>query len=305
MKARLRSVAVVVALFLSVGFSSLPAAPASPAPPAAPAFPAPPAPSWFFMQLSDPQFGMYTADGDFAQETANFDFAIAAANRLRPAFVVVTGDLVNKAGDAAQVAEYQRIATKLDRAIPLYNVPGNHDVGNIPTPATIAAYTRVFGPDHYSFKADGFTGIVLDSSVIAAPQQAPDAFAEQERWLRAELERARRDQVRHIVVFQHHPWFLFFAEEPDQYFNIARARRDRYLALFQEFGVRYLFAGHYHQNALGYATSIEMITSGPVGKPLGNGKSGVRIAIVSDAGITHRYYDFGEIPNRIDVLSHR
>ena len=44
-----------------------------------------------------------------------------------------------------------------------------------------------------------------------------------------------------------------------------------------------------------------MITSGPVGKPQGSSKSGVRIAIVSDSGITHRYYEFGEIPNRIDV----
>ena len=292
MTSRLRAVAVVAALFLAIAF---------PARPAHPALLAPPAAAWFFMQLSDPQFGMYTANADFAQETANFDFAIAAANRLRPAFVVVTGDLVNKEGDAAQIAEYQRIAAKLDRAIPLYNVAGNHDVGNNPTPATLAAYTKQFGPDHYTFKADQFVGIVLDSSVIAAPQQVPEAFAEQERWLRGELERARGDAVRNIVIFQHHPWFLFFAEEPDQYFNIARERRDRYLALFHEFGVKRVFAGHYHQNALGYATSIEMITSGPVGKPQGGSKSGVRIAIVSDAGITHRYYEFGEIPNRIDL----
>ena len=124
------------------------------------------------MQLSDPQFGMYTANADFAQETANFEFAIAAANRLHPAFVVVTGDLVNKEGDAAQIAEYQRIAAKLDRAIPLYNVTGNHDVGNNPTPATLAAYTKQFGPDHYTFRADEFVGIVLDSSISDAQAQA-------------------------------------------------------------------------------------------------------------------------------------
>src|SRR2546425_12111920 len=104
MKSPLRSVAVVVALFLSVAWRA--GSVLAPVFPSVPALPAPPA-SWFFMQLSDPQFGMYTADADFAQETANFDFAIAAANRLRPAFVVVTGDLVNKAGDAAQVAAYQ------------------------------------------------------------------------------------------------------------------------------------------------------------------------------------------------------
>src|ERR1035437_8131177 len=67
-----------------------------------------------FIQMSDPQFGMYTKDADFAHETANFEFAIATANRLMPAFVVITGDLINKPGDAAQAAEDKRIAAKLD-----------------------------------------------------------------------------------------------------------------------------------------------------------------------------------------------
>jgi hypothetical protein len=47
----------------------------------------------FFVQMSDPQFGMYTDNQDFAQETVNFEFAIANIKGLRPAFVVVTGDL--------------------------------------------------------------------------------------------------------------------------------------------------------------------------------------------------------------------
>jgi serine/threonine-protein phosphatase CPPED1 len=82
------------------------------------------------MQMSDPQFGMYTADKGFEQETANFEFAIATASRLKPAFVVITGDLINKPGDPAQTAEYHRIAAKLDKRIKLYNVAGNHDVAN-------------------------------------------------------------------------------------------------------------------------------------------------------------------------------
>jgi 3',5'-cyclic AMP phosphodiesterase CpdA len=70
-----------------------------------------------FIQMSDPQFGMYTKDADFKHETANLEFAIAAANRLMPAFVVITGDLINKAGDAAMTAEYKRITAKLDPKI--------------------------------------------------------------------------------------------------------------------------------------------------------------------------------------------
>jgi 3',5'-cyclic AMP phosphodiesterase CpdA len=254
-----------------------------------------------FIQLSDPQFGMYTSNADFAQETANFEFAIATVNRLRPAFVIVTGDLVNKAGDPAQIAEYRRITAKLDPAIPIYNVAGNHDVENAPTSASVAAYTKVFGPDRYTFRSNDLLGIVLNSSVIHTPADAPEQLAEQERWLRVELERARREGVRHTVIFQHHPWFLSSAGEPVQYFNIPLSRRATYLALFREFGVRLLVSGHYHRNALARDGNIEMVTTGPVGRPMGGDKSGLRVFTVTDTSITHRYYELGELPNRLTV----
>src|SRR3954454_25255729 len=82
-----------------------------------------------FIQMSDPQFGMFTKNQGFEHETANFEFAVAAANRMKPAFVVITGDLINDSGNAAQAAEYHRIAAKLDTRIKLFSVPGNHDVG--------------------------------------------------------------------------------------------------------------------------------------------------------------------------------
>src|ERR687887_66669 len=86
-------------------------------------------PDFFFLQMSDTQFGMYTKDRDFAQESANYEFAIATANRLKPRFVIVCGDLVNKPGDLPQIEEYRRISARLDKSIRLYHVAGNHDVG--------------------------------------------------------------------------------------------------------------------------------------------------------------------------------
>ena len=84
-----------------------------------------------FIQMSDPQFGMYSKDHDFVQETANYEFAVAASNRLKPRFVIICGDLVNKAGEQSQIEEYLRITGKFDRAIRVYPVSGNHDVGNL------------------------------------------------------------------------------------------------------------------------------------------------------------------------------
>lgn len=255
----------------------------------------------FFIQLADPQFGAFTQDKDFAQETANYEFAVANINRLRPAFVVICGDLINKPGDRKQADEYFRITAKIDRSIPVHAVSGNHDVGNEPTPEAIKAYRSRFGPNYYSFRHGRVYGIVIDTSVISAPDKAQSEADAQEAWLRAELTKARAAGVPHVVVFQHHSWFLERADEPTQYFNVPLETRRRYLDLLKSSGIRYVFAGHYHRNAYARDGELEMITSGPVGRPLGVDPSGLRIVTVRDDALEHTYYGMGLMPNRFPV----
>ena len=249
-----------------------------------------------FIQMSDPQFGMYTKDAGFAQETANFEFAIAAANRLMPAFVVITGDLINKAGDPAQAAEYKRIAAKLNPKIKLYSVAGNHDVGNQPTAESLAQYRERFGADYYSFRVGDIAGVVLNSNLEKGTEKVPEEAAKMDAWFRNELERAKLSGAKHIIVFQHISFFLRDPNEADEYSNIPKATRERYLRLLHEYGVEQVFAGHYHRNELGRDGDLEMVTSGPVGMPLEGGKSGFRVVTVKDGTVTHKFYDFGDLP---------
>ena len=74
-----------------------------------------------------------------------------------------------------------------------------------------------------------------------------------------------------------------------------------YLELFRQYGVKFLFSGHYHRNAVARDGELEAVTTGPVGMPLGGDKSGLRIVIVRDGSIQHRYYHFGELPNQVDL----
>jgi 3',5'-cyclic AMP phosphodiesterase CpdA len=244
-----------------------------------------------FIQMSDPQFGMYTENKGFEHETANFEFAIATANRLKPAFVVVTGDLVNAAGDAAQIAEFKRVAGKLNPGIRLFLMPGNHDVGNEPTKESLAKYREQFGPDYYTFHVGDITGIVLNSNLEKDPHNVPEEAAKMEAWFRTELAKSK-----HAILFQHIPFFLKDPDEEDRYENIPREPRQRYLKLLHEYGVRQVFAGHYHSTSEARDGDLEMITTGPVGKPVPPARSGLRIVTVSPAGVTHKYYDFGELP---------
>lgn len=253
---------------------------------------------FFFVQMSDPQFGFSNANIDFIQDTVNAEFAVATINRLKPAFVIVTGDLVNKPGDAAQIAEYERVMAKVDRTIPAYSVPGNHDLENEPTPATLAAYRERFGKDYYTFRQGSLLGIVLNSTVIHSPGKAQSDYDDQARWVRAELQRIPSSGAKQVVVFQHHPWFLEKADEADSYYNIPKVRRDEWLALFREAGIKVLVSGHLHRSAEATDGGLQSIVTGPVGRPLG-GQSGFRIFVVSDTGLTSRYYGLGEMPYRI------
>lgn len=256
---------------------------------------------FFFIQLSDPQFGMFTDNKDFAQETANFEFAVATINRLHPAFVVITGDLVNKVGDPAQIKEFKRILAKVDPTIPVYNVAGNHDVGNVPTPQTVAAYTNLFGPDHYALRFKDFVGLVLDSNLIQAPMNVLALATEQEQWLESELAAAQKSGAKHIAIFQHHPWFLKSVDETNQYFNLPQEARAKYLPIFHKYGVGQVFCGHYHRTLDASDGNLEMVITGATGKPLGGSKSGMQIVIIRDDKVEHHYYSFGEIPTRIDL----
>ncbi len=253
---------------------------------------------FFFIQGSDPQFGKFTGDKDFAHETENFEAFIAAVNRLKPAFVVVTGDLVNKPGDAAEIAEYHRIASKLDKSIPLYNIAGNHDTGDRPGSSELNAYRMEFGADYYSFRVGATLFLALDSTLAFG---APENDARQRSWADAELAKARREGARRIIAFMHHPLYLLSPDEAPTHLNLPLTPRREYLKLFQKYGVTHVFAGHYHGNHVVRNGDLELVVTGPVGKPLVGERSGFRVVIVREDSVEHKYYGLDEVPERIEL----
>ena len=71
-----------------------------------------PSAPWFFIQLTDPQFGMFENNAGFEKETALYEKAVASINQLNPDFVVITGDFVNDSKSAEQINEFKRINFK-------------------------------------------------------------------------------------------------------------------------------------------------------------------------------------------------
>jgi 3',5'-cyclic AMP phosphodiesterase CpdA len=255
---------------------------------------------WFFAVLADPQFGMYAKDRNFAQETANFEFAVATLNRLHPRFVVICGDLVNRTGDEAEIAEYKRILKQLDPSIPVYPVAGNHDVGNTPTAETIGGYRTAFGPDYYTFTAGSIFGIVLNSNLMTSPATDPGAAQQQDEWLKKTLAEAKADAAHQTIVFQHIPYFLHNPGELDDYFNFPQSIRRKYLDLLENAGVRSVFAGHYHRNGGGADGPLREWIVGATGLPIRPALSGFRIVMVNGDKLDSRWYCLAGLPNELD-----
>lgn len=232
-----------------------------------------------------------SVDG-FAWDVARFRAAIDIANSMRPEFVVMGGDMVNDPDDEAQYEAVMSIAATLDRDIPMMWVPGNHDIAAdtvVPTPHSVDKYREAFGPDYYAFDRGSTRFVVLDTVVLDHPEKVPGELAGQLDFLEHELERAS-EQARRVILLGHHPLFLRAADEEDSYWNVPLERRRLLLGLIHRHQVPLMFAGHWHRNSLARDDGFEMVTSGPVGYPLGNDPSGYRLVRVGARSVDHEYY---------------
>lgn len=247
---------------------------------------------FFIIQVTDPQFGMYEADKGFSKETELYEKAVDAINKLNPDFVVLTGDLVNKKDDRAQVTEFKRITAKIKKEIPVYYSPGNHDIGQPTTQKDIDTFISDYGHDRFSFKHKKSLIIGINSCLIKS--NTPVLEEAQFEWLKKELNKGKK--AKNVILFTHYPFFINSFDEADQYFNIAVETRNRYLNLFKEYGVDAVFAGHLHNNGQGKYGDMQMITTSAVGKPLGKAESGIRVIKVYPDRVESVYYTLNEIP---------
>ena len=124
----------------------------------------------------------------------------------------------------------------VDSDIPLVLVSGNHDVGNIPTPETIAEFQRTWGDDYFSFWVGGVLFLVLNSQFLYDASRCPALKQEHDHWLDQQLRTAGQRACRHAVVFQHIPLFLQSIGEDDDYFNLTKSVRKEMADKFVEAG---------------------------------------------------------------------
>lgn len=268
---------------------------------------------FFFIQAADTQFGMIESylekkpDPRWDKEIALTEKAVEAVNRMdpKPRFFVVCGDLVDAMpGDhrkKPQEDDWKRVFSKMSSEVPLVCVCGNHDIGNQPTPASVRAYRDSFGDDYFTFWCGGVMCLVLNSQFYEDPSLVQELAKEQDSWLDQQLAEAQYSGARHVLVFQHIPWFLRQFDEDKEYFNIVLELRLRMLQKFHDAGVRAIFCGHYHRNAGGFYKDMELVVTSAVGAQLGDDGHGFRVVKVLDDKIEHQYHTLDQVPTSVSL----
>lgn len=168
-----------------------------------------------FIQLADPQLALLERYGEkrdppykWDRELALVDRAISAINRLSaiPKFVIICGDLVDaepgRPERQEQISDLKTSLEEISPGIPIFVLPGNHDIGNNPSAADIDDYKSHWGDDYFTFWCGKVKNIVINSQLYFDHSNCQAEFANQDGWLDNELSAIENKSAENILIFQ-------------------------------------------------------------------------------------------------------
>lgn len=232
------------------------------------------------VQLCDTQLGM----GGYEHDVDSFNKAVVQINALAPDMVLICGDLVNDADDQS-FKDFKEINAKF--TVPCYPASGNHDVGNVPTAATLAKYRETIGEDFYTVEHKGYTFIIVNTQLWKV--DVPEESAKHQALFVKALKGANAKGQKSIVV-GHYPLFLETPDEAEEYFNLPTAIRGELISLCVNEGVVAYMAGHVHKNLEREFNGIPMIASATSSNNFDGAPMGFRIWRLGEKGpVSHEY----------------
>jgi hypothetical protein len=182
---------------------------------------------------------------------------VTAIRKDAPSLALHTGDMVPAGGDDEAWRGFFANETSLMAEVPVFPAVGNHELHG---DAEAGHLERFFAPPdpfrethNYTFRWGDVRFIALDGN---------SRFDEQATWMEGVLRQAQSEKARHVFVFMHQP--------PLSTGNHCGAglRQERWVQLFERYGVRAVFAGHDHAYERLSRNNIRYFISGGGGAPL-------------------------------------
>lgn len=181
--------------------------------------------------LAEPEGSFrFAVFGDIQQVTEKLPQLLSALKEENPvSFIVQTGDLVSHSDSG----HYNLLMNELARSglrVPLFVVPGNHDISRDQS----NLFEHYFGSKQFCFQYGKALFVGLDNASNKLSHEQLD-------WLQNVLA-SRREVVQHIFLFMH---------KPPIYWKGAKRKfivdmNMHLLRLIKNYGVNYVFSGHWH-----------------------------------------------------------
>jgi DNA repair exonuclease SbcCD nuclease subunit len=232
-----------------------------------------------FVQLCDTQLGM----GGYDHDKKTFESAVKKINLLNPDFVIICGDLVNTPNDSSY-ADFNKIAGMMK--IPLFCVPGNHDVGGKDFLKSLEFYRRTMKKDYYSFCRKGLTFIGVNTQLwkTGIGQES----SEHDLWFKKTLQKAGK-RHKPVIVFGHSPLFIADPQEKEAYFNLSLQKRKELLDLFKDNSVSAYLSGHSHTTILNNYKGIQLVSGETTSKNFDKHPLGFRLWTVKRDSLSQKF----------------
>ncbi len=182
-----------------------------------------------------------------------------------PDLAVETGDVVPAGDDEPGWRQFLDVEGPLLSRVPVLFTVGNHELYRDPTGEHLRRYLPMPTPRpasgrfYYERRVGGLVFIVLDGN---------GDYAEQTAWLAQRLSAAATDHARHVFVVVHQPPFSVGGHCG------AAVRQADWVALFERFSVRAVFAGHNHAYERLERNGVRYFVSGGGGAELYDEQSG-------------------------------
>jgi 3',5'-cyclic-AMP phosphodiesterase len=211
-----------------------------------------------FVVLGDNRAGDPACDAVYQE-------VLAAALERKPAFIVNTGDQIDKPGNIEHWKRFWELSKSV--VVPYFLTVGNHDihVEVAGSEDTYKAQVDLPGNElYYSFVAGNSLFVVLDSYIKGEDKRIT---GEQFKWLGQVLAASKQ---KHTFVFVHHPLYPEKGKGKHHGNSLDRYKedRDRLQALFAKHQVTAVFMGHEHLYLRKTVDGIPHIIAGGGGAPL-------------------------------------
>lgn len=250
-----------------------------------------------FAFFSDIHFGKTDYNGEALYPAEWLKKALNGIARRQTDLILVGGDLIESSGNTSQFDQFD---AAMVTSIPWYPMPGNHDIGTLPTSVTTSTLNKWLarnygrGPNKREYYGFTYKNLAAFYALNTQAYIANDPLVK----VRSENQLAEMDSFFTAnkdfpvkIVTAHVPVFEKTQNEDSTYFDIGPVYRKKVLDVMNKHNVRYYVAGHQHVNGQAMDKGILVYFNTALSFQLGSGNTrGYYVYTVTKDTVLRSFY---------------